>query len=247
MVARPGAGFHFWLAVVPSGLDRAPIRAHPRKSAAKFDPWNPSQIRGGFLEKYPRSSLYTAVPVPVLISLLRAVNLGPHNRIKMDALCRLYEALGFNDVCSYVQSGNVLFRTSERASPRLAAKIEAEIEKKFGFRPPVILRTTADLREVIARNPFANRGDIEPNKFLVVFLAEEPSATAAEKLLAIKADPEEVHLRGRELYIYYPNGLARPKLPWTSIEKAVQVKGTARNWNSVTKLLAMAEEMERTK
>jgi uncharacterized protein (DUF1697 family) len=185
--------------------------------------------------------------VPVLVSLLRAVNLGPHNRIKMDALCRVYESLGFSDVCSYVQSGNVLFRTGERATSKLAARIETEIEKKFGFRPPVILRTSGELREVVAQNPFAKRSGIEPNKFLVTFLAAEPSAAAAEKVRAIKAHPEEIHLHGRELYIYYPNGLARPKLPWASLEKALQVSGTARNWNSVTKLLAMAEKMERTK
>jgi len=163
----------------------------------------------------------------------------------MDALCQLYESLGFTNVRSYVQSGNVLFRTSGAVSPKLATKIEAEIEKKFGFRPPVILRTAAELRDAVARNPFHNHPGIEPNKFLVTFLAEEPSAAAAEKVRAIKADPEKLHIRGRELYIYYPNGLARPKMPWTALEKAVQVIGTARNWNTVTKLLDMAEELEK--
>lgn len=185
--------------------------------------------------------------MPVLVSLLRAVNLASHNRIKMDALCRVYESLGFTNVRSYVQSGNVLFRTSERATSNLAARIESEIEKQFGFRSPVILRTAADLREVVAHNPFVNRRAIEPNKLLVSFLAEEPSPAAAQKIRALKADPEEIHLRGRELYIYYPNGLARPKLPWTTVQKMLQVSGTARNWNTVTKLLQMSEEMEKTK
>lgn len=162
----------------------------------------------------------------------------------MDALCQLYESLGFTDIRSYVQSGNVLFRSSGAVSSKLANKIEAEIEKKFGFRPSVILRTAAEMRDAVARNPFHDYSGLEPNKFLVTFLAKEPSATAIEKIRAIKADPEKLHVRGRELYIYYPNGLARPKMPWTALEKALQVVGTARNWNTVTKLLDMAEELK---
>jgi len=179
----------------------------------------------------------------VVISMLRGVNLGKR-QIKMDALRELYTSLKFRDVCTYIQSGNVIFRTSERNLGALTKKIEAAIERRFGFQSDVFVRTTAELRDVIARNPFAKRQDIAPNKFLVTFLASEPDAEAREKTLAIKAEPEELRIDGRELYIYFPNGMARPKLTWPTIEKALKLSGTGRNWNSVLKLLEMAEKLE---
>src|SRR5665811_2227083 len=104
--------------------------------------------------------------MPVIISMLRGVNVGAHNRIKMDALRALYESLGLRDPQTYVQSGNVVFRTDKRDLVALAKRIEDAIEQGFGFRPTVILRTSGELREVIARNPFAKRRGIEPTKLL---------------------------------------------------------------------------------
>src|SRR6266851_4700119 len=103
----------------------------------------------------------------VVISLLRGVNVGGHHMIKMEALRALYESLGLRDAKTYVQSGNVVFKTQERDLVRLSKKIEDGIERKFGFRPHVIVRTPSDLRNVIARNPFAQRRGIEPNRLLV--------------------------------------------------------------------------------
>lgn len=176
--------------------------------------------------------------------MLRGVNLGSHNRIQMAPLRELYESLGLRDAKTYVQSGNVVFRTQERNLTGLARRIEEAIDRKFGFRPAVILRTTSDLKGVIARNPFAKRRDIHPGKLLVTFLAAEPSPEARDAVLAIKTDPEELRVDGRELYIYFPDGQGRSKLSWVRIEKMLQVPGTGRNWNSVTKLLAMAELLE---
>jgi uncharacterized protein (DUF1697 family) len=180
----------------------------------------------------------------VIVSLLRGVNLGSHNRIKMDALRALHESLGLRDVQTYVQSGNVIFRTKDRDLVRLRARIENGIERTFGFRPGVILRTTFDLRDVIARNPFAARDGIDPAKLLVTFLASEPAPEARDKVLAIPAHPEELRIHGRELYIYFPNGLARPKLSLARVEKTLQTSGTGRNWNTVRKLLEIAEKLE---
>lgn len=185
--------------------------------------------------------------MPVAISMLRGVNVGAHNRIKMDALCAIYKSLKLEDPCTYVQSGNVIFRTKEKNLEPLRQKIAAAIERKAGFRPEVILRTPDDFRRVIAKNPFANRSEIHPGKLLVTFLADEPSPDAREKLLALKPDPEEMHLIGRELYIYFPNGAGQSKLPWSTLDKKLGTTGTARNWNSVLAMLEMAEEMEATK
>jgi uncharacterized protein (DUF1697 family) len=176
--------------------------------------------------------------------MLRGVNVGSHNRIKMDALRDLCGSLDLLDVQTYVQSGNIVFRTKERNLNALAKKIRSGIEKKFGFSPEIILRSASDLREVIAKNPFAAMKDIDPGKLLVDFLSSEPSTEACKSVRAIKTDPEKLHIEGREIYIYFPNGAGRSKLSWPALEKILKTPGTARNWNSVTKLLAMAEELE---
>jgi uncharacterized protein (DUF1697 family) len=180
----------------------------------------------------------------VVISMLRGVNVGGHNKIKMEALRALYESMKLREAQTYVQSGNVIFRTDERDIALLTKRIEDGIERKFGFRPNVILRTAAEMREVIARNPFAKRRGIEPSKLLVTFLGSDPGAEAREKILQIKCDPEELRIEGRELYIYFPNGIGRSKLSWAGLEKTLKTPGTARNWNSVTKMLEMAENLE---
>ena len=180
----------------------------------------------------------------VIICMLRGVNLGAHNRIKMEALRALCESLKLRDAQTYVQSGNLLFRTGEKDAAKLQKRIADAIEKKFGFRCDVITRTTAELKEAIARNPFGKRRGIEPNKLLVTFLAEDPGQEAREKVRALHTDPEEVRIDGREMYIYYPNGMARPKVSGATLERILKVSGTGRNWNSVTKMLEMAEKME---
>ena len=182
--------------------------------------------------------------MPVLISMLRGVNVGGHNKIKMDALRALYESLKLEDPRTYVQSGNVIFRTKEKTSAALAKKIQDAIERKFGFRPEVILRTKDELRNAIATSPFATRPDLEPGKILVTFLAGDPGPQAHAALLGFKSHPEELHLQGRELFIYFPDGAGKSKLPWSTVAKLLNTTGTARNWNSVTKMLAIAEEMD---
>lgn len=182
--------------------------------------------------------------MPVMVSMLRGVNLGPHHRIKMDVLRALYESLGLKDVRTYVQSGNVVFRTAGRNEAALARKLEEAIESKFGFRAEVLLRTTAEMRGVIGKNPFAGRPNVDPSKLLVTFLAHVPESEARAKVLQIKIDPDELHIVGREVYIYFVGGLARPKLPWTQVAAKLKTAGTGRNWNTVEALLEMAESLE---
>lgn len=162
----------------------------------------------------------------------------------MEALRSLYESLRLRDVRTYLQSGNVIFRTEERDIALLTKRLQKAIEKTFGFQCDVILRTTSELREVIARNPFANRRGIEPSKLLVTFLASDPGEEARKQVRKIKTNPDELWIDGREMYTYFPNGMARPKVSWAAIEKILKTSGTGRNWNSVTKLLEMAETLE---
>ena len=176
--------------------------------------------------------------------MLRGVNVGGHNKIKMDDLRSLCEGLKLGSVKTHLQSGNVVFQTSERNLAALAGKLEAGIGRKCGFRPGIIFRTIPELREVIARNPFAKRKGIEPAKLAVVFLEDEPSAAARQALLQMDIAPEELHVIGRQLYIYFPNGQGRPRLSWAHVGKIIPMVSTARNWNTVTKLLELAENAD---
>jgi uncharacterized protein (DUF1697 family) len=178
------------------------------------------------------------------VSLLRGVNVGGHHKIKMEELRELYESLGLRHAQTYVQSGNVVFRTDARDFTRLSKRIADAIEQRFAFRPGVVLRTAADLRGVIAANPFASRRDLDPSRLLVQFLESEPPADVRERVLRIESEPEELRMAGRELYIYYPNGMARPKVAWAFIERILQTPCTGRNWNTVRKLLEMAESLD---
>ena len=177
-----------------------------------------------------------------IICLLRGVNLGGHKPVKMDVLRALCDSLGLCNPQTHVQSGNVVFTCKERSLPALTKKLEAAIEKKFGFHSDIILRTTPELKDVVARNPFAGRKNIEPSKLIVTFLADEPGPEIAKALSEIKGHPEEIHIRGREVYVYYPDGMGRSKLV-PVLTKALKNVGTARNWNTVTKLLEMSENV----
>ncbi len=180
----------------------------------------------------------------VMISMLRGVNVGPHNRMKMDALRELCGSLELRDAQTYIQSGNVIFRTSEPNIPRLTKRVQDGIDGKFGFRPDVVFRTTSEMRGIVARNPFSKRRGIDPSQLLVVFLAVKPAAAAVAGVSKIKCEPDEIRILGREVYIYYRGGMARPKVVWTTIMNKLGTTGTGRNWNSVVEMLALAEKFE---
>ena len=176
--------------------------------------------------------------MPAAVALLRAVNLGGRNRLEMAALRKVCSDAGLRDPATYIQSGNVVFDMDGADAPALEARLTAAIERELGVRADVIVRTAADLRALAAANPFADRSDVEPNKLLVVFFASDPGEGARAKLRAMKTEGEELRPVGRELFIHYPNGAGRSKL---KLDKACAVPGTARNWNTVLKLLEMVE------
>jgi len=180
----------------------------------------------------------------VVICLLRGVNVSGHNKIKMEELRALCGSLKLRDVRTHLQSGNVVFRSGERDLAKLGRRIGDAVEGKFGFRPVIVLRTAEEWRDAMARNPFVGRRSIDPSKLLVNFLADSPAAGVREKLGALKTAPDELVLDGRELYMRLPNGVAEATVPWTTVERLLGVAATGRNWNSVTKLMAMAEELE---
>ena len=134
-----------------------------------------------------------------------------------------------------------MFTTSERRFDKLSQAIESAIERECGFRPDVHLRSAEEMRAVISRNPFAGREGIEPSKLLVVFHAAELHPA---RLRAVKHAGEEFHVSGREIFIYYPDGQGKSRLSFSASERGEKVPtGTARNWNTIHKLLEMAEAL----
>lgn len=177
------------------------------------------------------------------VALLRGVNVVGNNQVSMQTLRDICVSLKLRNPKTYIQSGNVVFASPETDDHKLAARIEAGIEKHCGFRPSVMLRTAADLRDVVNRNPFAGRENVDPAKFAVFFLATPPDPEVSEKVMAINVGGEEIRADGRELYVYFPEGQGKSKL-LPVLVRTLKIPATARNWNTVNKLLAMATELE---
>ena len=172
------------------------------------------------------------------IVLLRGINLGPRNRIAMPELRKLLEEAGFDDVRTYVQSGNIVLDT-RRKPESTATACEKLIAAELGLEIPAVVRTRDELAEVVRRNPLADVVD-DPKRYQVSFLDGKPDPKAIEKLAAAAVDGERVEAIGREIYAWHPHGIARSKM-WAALAgKGVGVKATARNWTTVTTLLEMA-------
>ncbi len=170
------------------------------------------------------------------VSLFRGINVGGHHKIQMNELKELHESLGLKDVLIYIQSGNVVFTSDDADSAQLQKQIEDGFEEKFGFHAEVLVRTSAELSAIIEKNPFQSQQDKEFKWIAVMFLATHPDNTAQENLLKTYVGPEELFIIGKELYIYYADGIGRSKLSHSFIEKKLKTVGTARNWNTILKL-----------
>ena len=175
------------------------------------------------------------------VSLFRGINVGGHHKVRMDELKELHESLGLKDVLPYIQSGSVVFNSDDADLARLRRKIEDGFEKKFGFHVEVIVRTSAELRDIVDKNPFQSPQSKESKWVVVMFLAARPDDTAQEDLLKTYVGPEELFIIGKEVYIYYTNGIGRSKLSHSLIEKKLKTLGTARNWNTILQLQKLTQ------
>ena len=174
------------------------------------------------------------------VALLRGINLGSHNRVAMPALRDLLSGAGFDDVRTYVQSGNVVL-SSHAVPAELERDVEQLIAERFGLEVEVVVRTGEELAHVVQRNPLADVA-VEPKRYQVTFLAEPLGGDQIERLAALAAGSERFLAHGRELYAWHPDGVARSKL-WAKLgSKGLGVKATSRNWATVTTLLAMVQE-----
>jgi uncharacterized protein (DUF1697 family) len=173
------------------------------------------------------------------VALLRGINVGGKNMLPMKDLAGMFDAAGCTDVRTYMQSGNVIFEAPAGA-PGIADKITANIEKRFGFRIPVILRTSRQLLKAIRDNPFL--AAVEDQRWLhVYFLANAPNARAIAGLDPARSAPDAFHVRGQEIYLHLPNGMGRSKLTNAYFDAKLSTISTARNWATVLKLSEMME------
>lgn len=174
------------------------------------------------------------------VALLRGINVGGKNILPMKDLAGLFRDAGCTNVCTYIQSGNVVFK-AEKSSQLIATKVAAAIEKRWGFRSPVIVRSAQDWRKTIQNNSFI--ATVADQKCLhVYFLADSPHPRALAALDSARSAPDVFHVVGREIYLHLPNGMGRTKLTNAYFDAKLQTVCTARNWATVLKLAEMMEE-----
>jgi uncharacterized protein (DUF1697 family) len=177
-----------------------------------------------------------------MISMLRGINIGSQNKIRMHDLRKLYVMLGLVNVVTYIQSGNVVFNCAEEAAAQIAGRIEAEISRAFGLGVHVLIRDAADLQRVLEGIPFLKQRNENPAALYVTFLSEIPTASVLQKLAAPKDGMDEYFISGKEVYVFCPNGYGRTKLNNTFFERKLGVFATTRNWKTVMALYEMASK-----
>lgn len=178
------------------------------------------------------------------VALLRGINIGPHKRMKMERLRATCEALGFKNVRTYIQSGNIVCQAGKLSSDAAARKIEAQIVKDFGFSADVIARTGDEMKQIVVGNPLLKEQGVDISKLHVVFFSEAPLSEAIKKLEAIVQAPDKVRHRGKEIYFYFPNGVSGSSIWKHNLDRVMGISGTMRNWRTVNTLHDMAAECE---
>jgi uncharacterized protein (DUF1697 family) len=173
------------------------------------------------------------------VALLRGLNVGKHNRLKMPALIDVFTQLGCADVTTFIQSGNVLFTAPAALLARLPKLVAAALEEEHDVRSPVILRTGKELAAALKKNPFLAPGHDVANLH-VAFLADAPTKPAAASLDPQRSPPDEFALVGRELYLHFPKGQGRTKLTNAYFDAKLETLSTVRNWNTLTALAKLA-------
>lgn len=173
------------------------------------------------------------------LALLRGINVSGHNMIKMDALKKMLENMGFQNVETYIQSGNVFVDSEEENVAGVGFKIKQEIAKVFGYDVPVVMVSKNDLELCFKNNPFLKEKVCDTKKLYVAFISKELTAAALNDLKTSNFKPDEATIDTARIYIKYAIGAGKTNLDQKYIEKKLNVVATIRNWNTVTKLLDM--------
>jgi len=178
--------------------------------------------------------------MPVYLAMLRGINVSGQKLIKMEQLRASFEALGFSGVKTYVQSGNVVFKSAKISKTSLTAKIARKILDDFGHSVSVLVRTPAELGEVL-KSSFAKKAGIDVAKLYVTFLSQPAPKSAEDALKILAAKSEQFIISGREIYLHCPDGYGNTKFSNNAIEKKLSAQATTRNWRTVNALFEMAQ------
>jgi uncharacterized protein (DUF1697 family) len=178
----------------------------------------------------------------IRIALLRGVNVGGHNAVAMSELRDLLAQLGFLGARSLLQSGNLIFRCDARTGVDLERLLATEAETRMDIQTDFLVRSAKEWRQVVAGNPFRKEAKRDPSHLVVMFLKRAANAKNVKTVQAAIAGPEIIRADGRHLYIVYPDGIGKSRLTNILLEKKLGIRGTARNWKTVLKIAALADE-----
>jgi uncharacterized protein (DUF1697 family) len=174
------------------------------------------------------------------ISLLRGINVGGQKRLRMETLRQIYSDLGFSNIRTYVQSGNVVFESSAIDRSALVEKIEVKIEQTCGYHVEVFVRQANEIQRILEGNPFLTYRNEDPGKLHITFYYQSPSETSLAKLTAPVGITDEFALAEMAVYLFCPNGYGKTKLSNSFFERKLGILVTTRNWNTVNALYKMA-------
>lgn len=187
-----------------------------------------------------RTSKHAAPQSSVHIALLRGLNVGGKNKLPMKELVPLFAAAGCEDVQTYIQSGNVVFKASSAVARRTPGFVADAITSQFGYRVPVVVTEAETLRQIAKENPFLKRG-ADPATLHVAFLAASPSAAKVRGLDPERSPGDEFLVSGNAIYLNCPGGFARTKLTNAYFDAKLGTTSTVRNWKTVLKLIELTE------
>jgi uncharacterized protein (DUF1697 family) len=173
------------------------------------------------------------------LALLRAVNLGPHNKIAMADLRDILTELGFQNVRSLLQTGNLLFDAQRQTRSALERTLEATAQQRLDLATDFFVRTTKEWNTAVSRNPFLKEAQDDPGHLVLFALKLAPNPESVAELRNAIPGRETIHAKGNHLYAVYPDGIGRSRLTNVLIEKHLATRATGRNWNSVLKLAAL--------
>ncbi len=181
--------------------------------------------------------------MPDCVAMLRGINVSGYKTVRMEHLRELCSGLGFRNVETYVHSGNIVFQAPIENPAALSKRIGETIQHSFGFDAPVFVRTSEQMRKVIANNPFLKEKEIDLSKLHVTFLSETAQKSSQKNLEALSADPDRFYAAPSEIYLLCPEGYGKTKLSNSAIENALSVRATTRNWKTANTLSEMVSEL----
>ena len=177
------------------------------------------------------------------ITLLRGINVSGHKTILMDDLKELFEKMDFEDVKTYIQSGNIIFKTGNTfTDAELAQRIQQSVIGRYNFFVPVFVRSREEMTEIVSENPFLKERDINPDWLHVTFLSDSPRQSDREVISTYDFSPDRFYLVRNQAYLYCPQGYGNTKISNLFFENRLKVNATTRNWKTVVKLVDLASK-----